>query len=241
VDVIFVGTSTTAGAVRQATRAIPIVMGYSVDPVGDDLVASLARHGGNVTGMASAGKNPSYQQLELLKAIVPGLSRVALVRNPESANYVEDLARAEEAAQKFGVTLVAVDARDVDDAAAAFVAIGNEGVQAVMVVADPRQDGRLPAQQERIAELALEHGLPSASSQREFARAGGLFGCGEDLNDFYRRAASFVDKIFMGAKPADLPIEQPAKLYLTINRKTAAALKLRIPPRLAADADELFD
>lgn len=235
-DLIFLGASTMAEIVRQATRSIPIVLGYSTDPVGAGLATSLARPGGNVTGMASSGEDPAGRQLALLAAVVPGLSRVALLRNPEGTDYDQVLERAQPAARKAGIVLAPVDAREPSDLKAALPALRHDGVAALLITADPA----FLADREAIAALALANRLPSISPQRDYAQGGGLMSCGEDLTEFYRRAATFADRIFKGARPGDLPIEQPAHFHLAINRATAAALGLTVPRELYAEADEVF-
>ncbi len=231
VDIIFLGAPALVYPVRQATRTIPIVMGYSVDPVGKGFVSSLARPGGNITGLASSAIDTSPKQLDLLTAVRPNLSRVALLQNPENPNYAAVLRSTQAAAQKSGIALVPVDAQDPQEIETAFATLARERIEAVMVA----DDGFFFKQQQRLAELALKSGLPSISPEREYAEAGGLMSYGESLKDFYRRAATFVDKILKGAKPGELPIEQPTQFQLVINRRTAAALGLAIPPQLSAD------
>jgi putative tryptophan/tyrosine transport system substrate-binding protein len=231
VDVVFLGTPALVYPVRQATRTIPIVMGYSVDPVGKGFVSSLARPGGNITGLASSTIDTSPKQLELLAAFRPNLSRVALLQNPENPNYAAVLNSTQAAARKAGLALVPVDAQSPEEIEAAFAALARERIEAVMIAAD----GFFFTRHQRLAELALKSGLPSIFPEPEYAEAGGLMSYGESLKDFYRHAASFVDKILKGAKPGELPIEQPTQFHLVINRKTAAALGIAIPPQLHAD------
>jgi putative ABC transport system substrate-binding protein len=236
-DVIFVGTAAAVEPVRQVTRTIPIVMGYSTDPVGAGFVASMARPGGNVTGLASSADDASPKQLELLAAVVPNLSRVGLLQNPDSPNYTPLLKSTQAAALAARLTVVPADARELPELDEAFAVLTKERVQAVRVT----PDAFFFRQSERIAELALKHRLPTIFPQREYADAGGLMSYGENLKEFYRRAATFVDKIFKGARPADLPIEQPTRLNLVVNRKTADALGLTIPPNVYALADEVIE
>jgi putative ABC transport system substrate-binding protein len=236
-DVIFVGTAAAVEPVRQVTRTIPIVMGYSTDPVGAGFVASMARPGGNVTGLASSADDASPKQLELLAAVVPNLSRVGLLQNPDSPNYTPLLKSTQAAALAARLTVVPADARELPELDEAFAVLTKERVQAVRVT----PDAFFFRQSERIAELALKHRLPTRFPQREYADAGGLMSYGENLKEFYRRAATFVDKIFKGARPADLPIEQPTRLNLVVNRKTADALGLTIPPNVYALADEVIE
>jgi putative ABC transport system substrate-binding protein len=236
-DVIFVGTAAAVDPVRQVTRTIPIVMGYSTDPVGSGFVASMARPGGNVTGLASSADDASPKQLELLAAVVPNLSRVGLLQNPDSPNYAPILKSTQAAALAAGLALVPADARELPELDDAFAALTRERVQAVRVT----PDAFFFRQPQRLAELALKHRLPTIFPQREYADAGGLLSYGENLKEFYRRAATFVDKIFKGARPADLPIEQPTRLNLVVNRQTADALGLTIPPQVYALADEVIE
>ncbi|MEA2906807.1 MAG: hypothetical protein QOI12_4194 [Alphaproteobacteria bacterium] len=236
VDVIFLGSPATVNPVREATRTIPIVMGYSSDPVGNGFVASLERPGGNVTGLANPSANISARQLDILKLAVPGLSRVALLQNPDSSLYAHVLATTRSAAQKAGLEVVATDARDLEDIEGALAALRGDRVGGVMVAADEY----FLRYHRQIAELMLTHRLPSIFQERDYVDAGGLLSYGESLKEFYRRAASFVDRIFMGAKPADLPIEQPTRLHLVINRKTANALGMTIPAQLYSIADDVI-
>jgi len=236
VDVIFVETAAAVDLVRQVTRTIPIVMGYSIDPVGGGLVTSLTRPGANVTGMAGSREPTLPKQFELLKATLPNLSRAALLLNPEISDYTGVLANARDTAQKAAVALVWADAHNPDGMADAFAQFTSQRVEAVIVI----DDTYFLTQRERIAGLALTHRLPSIFPKRDFVQAGGLMGYGENLMEFYRRAASFVDRIFKGAKPAELPIER-APPQLVINRKTARALDVTIPPQVYALADEVIE
>jgi putative ABC transport system substrate-binding protein len=237
VGVIFVGTPAMIYPVRQATRTVPIVMGYSIDPVGNGFVTSLAHPGGNITGLASSEDQLSAKQLELLSAIVPDLRRVALVQNQQGPNAAATLKSVQAAAQKMGAELVLVDARTVQDLDEAFVRFGNEGIQAVTVASDRF----FLSQQQRLVDLALKSRLPAIFPERSYAEAGGLMSLGESLKDFYRHAASYVDRIFQGAKPGDLPIEEPALFELTVNRKTAEALGVMVPPSTGVATYQVID
>jgi ABC-type uncharacterized transport system substrate-binding protein len=236
VDVILLETAAAVDAVRQVTRTIPIVMGYSIDPVGNRLVASLTRPGANVTGMAGSTEDTSPKQLELLKAVVPNLARVGILLNPESSDYSEVQTKMQAAAEKAGLALVWVDARNPQGIDRAFAVFANQRVEAVIIT----DDRYFFTQQERIVGHALKHRLPSIYPQRDYVQVGGLMSYGESLKEFYRRAASFVDRIFKGARPAELPIEQVAR-QLVINRKTAAALGMAIPPDVYAFAGEVIE
>lgn len=224
-DLIFVGSPAMVYPVRQATHTIPIVMGYSVDPVGNGFVSNLAHPGGNITGVASAGEDTAGKQLELLAAVVPNLSRVGLLQNPDGSESAPALKRAQAAAEAAGLHLMPVDARVTRDIEPAFQTLTQQRVQALMVSADRF----LFTEQQRIADFALKSALPSIFPERAYVEAGGLMSLGESLKDFYRHAASFVDKIFKGARPGDLPIEQLALLDLVVNRRTAHDLGVALP------------
>ena len=237
VDIIVTAVSASLPTLHRMITKIPIVMAYSTDPVGNALVASLVRPGGNITGLASSSDDSSPKQLELLATVVPNISRVGLLGNPNSTNYPPVLKSAQNAAQKAGLSLVPVEARNPQEIENAFAVLAKERVPAVMVVGD----AVLFQQQRRITELALTNRVATMFAQREYAVAGGLMSYGENVADFFRRSASYVDKIFKGAKPGDLPIEQPTKFNLVINRKTADELGLTIPAQLYIFADEVIE
>jgi putative tryptophan/tyrosine transport system substrate-binding protein len=237
VDVIFLGSPAMVYPVRQATRTIPIVMGYSLDPVGNGFVSNLAHPGGNITGVASLAEDTSGKQLELLAAVAPNLSRIGLLQNPENSSSASILASTRTAAQKAGLDVVPVDARVPQDIDSAFEVLSRERVGAIKV----SSDRFLLTQQQRIADLALKNHLPSIFAERAYVEAGGLMSLGESLKDFYRRAAPFVDKIFKGARPGDLPIEQLSMFDLVINRKTARALGVALPPRSDVAAYDVIE
>jgi len=237
VDVILIGATSAIRMLQRATTTIPIVLAYSTDPVGNGFVASLSRPGGNITGLSSSSDDTAPKQLELVATVVPNVSRIGLLGNPASPTYTDVRKGAENAAQKVGLTLVSVEARNPQEIEAAFAAFVRERVQAFISAGD----ALFFAQRRQIAELALKSRLPSMFSQREYAAAGGLMSYGENLSEFFRRAASFVDKIFKGAKPGDLPMEQPTRFNLVINRKTADALGVAIPPQLYIFADEVIE
>jgi putative ABC transport system substrate-binding protein len=237
VDVFVTGVTAALPALKRATTTIPIVMAYSTDPVGNGLVASLVHPGGNITGLAGSSDDSSPKQLELLATIVPNISRVGLLGNPDTETYSSVLNNAQDAARKVGLSLVPIEARNLQEIEHAFAWSAQERVSAVMVAVDAVFFG----QRWRIAELALANRLPTMFALREYAEAGGLMSYGENIADFFRRAASFVDKIIKGAKAGDLPIEQPTKFNLVINRKTADALGVTIPPQLYIFADEVIE
>ena len=237
VDVIVSGVTAALPALKRATTTIPIVMAYSIDPVGIGVVASLARPGGNITGLASSSDDSSPKQLELLAAVVPNASRIGLLGNSNSPSYFSVLKTAQSAAKRAGLSILPIGARSPQEIEDAFVALARERVPAVMFVGD----AVLYQQQHRIAELALANRLATMFSQREYAVAGGLMSYGEDAADFFHRAPFFIDKIFKGAKPGDLPIEQPTKFNLVINLKTAKALGLTISRDFLLIADEVIE
>jgi putative ABC transport system substrate-binding protein len=237
VDVIVAGSPVAVRPAQQATTTIPIVMGYSTDPVGNGFVASLARPGGNTTGLAGSSDDSAPKQLELLATIVPKLSRVAILTNPYNPNSPAVMKSVRSAAEKAGLLIVPVEARSPQQIEDAFAALAKQSVAAVIV----GNDAMFFVQRQQLAQLALSNRVASIFPLREYAAAGGLMSYGESLREFYRRAASFVDKIFKGAKPGELPIEQPTRFNLAINRKTADALGLMIPPQLYIFADEVIE
>jgi putative ABC transport system substrate-binding protein len=237
IDLIFVGSPAMVYPVRQATHTIPIVMGYSVDPVGNGFVSNLTHPGGNITGLASAGDDTSAKQLQLLASVVPNLSRVGLLQNPENSDASSILKSTQAAAQMAGLELVPVDARVPQDIDAAFQALTRERVGALKV----SSDRFFLTRQQQLADLARKYRLPSIFSERGYVAAGGLMSLDESLKDFYRHAAAFVDKIFKGAKPGDLPIEQLSLFDLAINRTTAQELGVPLPPRTGVAAYEVID
>jgi putative ABC transport system substrate-binding protein len=236
-DLIFLGSPAMVYPVRQATRTIPIVMGYSLDPVGNGFVTSLSHPGGNITGLASLGEDPSAKQLDLMATVVPNLSRVGLLQNPENSSSAAILESTQAAARAARLELVTVEAREPQDIDEAFALLARERVGAVTVPSDRF----FLIRQQQLADLALKYRLPSMFSERGYVEAGGLMSLGESLRDFYRRAASFVDKIFKGARPGDLPIEQLSLFDLVVNRKTAQTLGVKLPPQGNLSAYEVID
>jgi len=236
VDVIVAQGGAATQAAQQATRTIPIVMSVVIDPVGSGLVASLARPGGNVTGLTIMASDLVGKQLELLKELVPKVSRVALLWNPANPGGAPQLRQAEAAARALGVQLQRLEARDPQEIDSAFAAMTRERAGALLIL----PDAIFGNQQRQIAELAAKRRLPSLLGVGEYAESGGLMTYSANNLDLERRAATFVDKILKGAKPADLPIEQPSKFELIINLKTAKALGLTIPQSLLRRADEVI-
>ncbi len=229
VDMIVTSTDAGIAAVKQRTRTIPIVMINATDPVGTGFVASLARPGGNVTGLSTLSPELSAKRLELLKETVPGLSRVAIVWNPDMRGAVLDYKEAEAAARSLRIQLQSVEVSRAEDLDRAFSALAEGRAEALLV---PPINPSLFANRAQIASLAQKNRLPSMFGTREFVDAGGLLSYGPSIADGWRRAAAFVDKILKGAKPSDLPVEQPTTFDLVVNLKTAKALGLTIPPSL---------
>ena len=238
VDIIVSGNNVTTVAAMKATATIPIVMSNSAEPVSAGFVASLARPGGNVTGFSSEPGDEIYgKRLEFLKETVPNLSRVGVLWNPDFAANLERLKSTRETSQALGLTLVPADARELDALDQAFATMVRERAQVLVVLSD----GVLFNCRGQIGVMAVKNRLPAISAVREYAEAGLLLSYGIDLPDQFRRSAVFVDKIFKGAKPADLPVELPTKFELVVNLKTARALGLDVPPTLLARADEVIE
>jgi putative ABC transport system substrate-binding protein len=238
VDVILALSNPPTVATMTATTTLPIVMAGTVDPVGTGLVASLARPGGNVTGLAvDAGGEILGKRFELLKEMIPNLSRLGIMWNPDVVVNRSRQAAMTETARTLGLTTIPVEVRGVDTLEQAFATMTKEHAQAFVV----QGDSVLHEYRGQIAEMALRNRLPSAAVATQLAEAGFLLSYGADLFDLCRRAASFADKIFKGAKPADLPVEQPTKFELVINLKTAKALGLDVPPAVLARADEVIE
>ena len=234
---MLVTTGTPAAhAAKSATRVIPIVIGNVGDPVGTGLVASLARPGGNITGLSSVNTELAGKRLQLLKEVVPRLSRVAVILNPANPTNPPQLKEAQATAPAMGVTLLSLEAKGPDDIDHAFTVIRKERAGALIVFADPM----LNTHQTRITELAVKTRLPAVYNERGYMDAGGLMSYGTNIGDLYRRAATYVDKILKGAKPADLPVEQPMKFELVINLKAAKPIGLTIPPNVLARADKVI-
>jgi putative tryptophan/tyrosine transport system substrate-binding protein len=238
VDVIVAGPTPAAAAAKNATATIPIVGIALTDPVGIGLVASLERPGGNVTGLSySVGAETYGKALDLLKVALPKVRRVAVLSNPTNPGQRPAITTLKAAARSLGVQLQLLEAQGPNEFSTAFAAMAKEHVGALLVMADWLFNDHGA----RLADLAIENRLPSMYGVRENVEAGGLMSYGPNLLDIYRRAGTYVDKILKGAKPADLPVEQPTKFELVINAKTAKALGLTIPPALLARADQVID
>ena len=236
VDVIVGAPTPAVLAAKNATALIPIVGVSLTEPVGVGLIASLARPGGNVTGVSySVGTDIFGKDLELLKEAIPKVRRVAVLSNPDGPVQPLTISNIKEAARSLGLQLQIVEARGPGDFDGAFAAMARERAGALLVVTDPV----FIPHRARLVNLAAKNRLPSIFTQRADVEAGGLMSYGPNFADMYRRAATYVDKILKGAKPADLPVEQPTKFELVINLKTAKALGLTIPQSLLARADEV--
>ena len=237
-DVLLAATGTpTAAALQQATRTVPIVFTIVVDPVGAGFVASLAKPGGNTTGFMAYEYSMSGKWLELLKQIAPRLTRAAVLRDPAAASGTGQFGAVQIVAPSFGVELIPVDVRDageIERAVAAF-ASGSDGGLIVTASAGGT------AHRELIATVAARHKLPAVYPSRHYITAGGLISYGPDLLDQFRRAASYVDRILRGEKPADIPAQAPTKYELVLNLKTARALGLDVPATLLARANEVIE
>ncbi|MFS8084637.1 MAG: ABC transporter substrate-binding protein [Acidobacteriota bacterium] len=237
VDVIVAGTTLSVHSARQATTTIPIIMVAVPDPVGEGFVRSLSKPGGNITGLSNIVTEVSAKHLELLRTAVPKLSQVAVLINPLNPSDSLILEQIAGAAYSMGVKVFAVEASTAKQIDAGFDAMTRSRAQALIVAADSYFD----LQREQIAKLAIKSRLPAIFSNRESTEAGGLMSYGQDLTEHYRRAAAYVDKILKGAKPGDLPVEQPTLLELVINRKTARALELTVPQELMLRADKVIE
>ena len=237
VDVILAAGTAVAVAAKNATSTIPIVVPTMSDPVGLGLVASLARPGGNVTGLSySFGREIFSKQLELLKETVPKVRRVAILANPANPSHAGAIRDMKVAARSLGVQLQLLEARGLNEFDGAFAAMARERAGALLVVSDPVFDFH----RTRLADLAAKSRLPAMYGLRTPTEVGGLMSYGVDIRDHFRRAATYVDKILKGTKPADLPVQQPTKFEMVINLKTAKALGLTIPQSLLLRADEVI-
>jgi putative ABC transport system substrate-binding protein len=237
VDVIVATSGAATRAVQQTTRTIPIVMSQANDPVGSGLVANLARPGGNVTGLTIMSPDLVAKRLELLKELVPKVSRVGLLRNPDNPASAAMLQEAEAAARALGVRLQTLEARNPQEIEVAFAAMLKERAGALLMLTD----AIFTTQRRQIAELAAKGRLPSIGQSSAFPDAGWLMAYGPNLLDLERRAATFVDRILKGAKPGDLPVELPTKFELVTNLRTAKAIGVTIPPSLLQRADRIID
>jgi len=235
VDVIVTG-GLPAVAVKQVTSVIPIVFAVASDPVGTGLVASLVRPGGNATGLSTQAIDLAGKRLELLRQLVPGVRRLAILANIGYSASVIEMSEVQAAARTLGLEVVALEIQRAEDITTAFMAL-NDRAEALYITADPL----LNSNRVRIFALANIARLPTIASIREFVEAGGLMSYGPNYPDLFRRAGDFVDKILRGVKPGDIPVEQPTKFDLVINVAIAKALGLTVPPSLIASADEVIE
>jgi putative tryptophan/tyrosine transport system substrate-binding protein len=236
VDIIMAPSSIYTGAAKRATATIPIIFMSHADPIGSGHVASLARPGGNITGLSIMMTETNVKSLELLKEAVPGLSRVGVIFDPATPSHGPGLKAIEVEGPALGLRVQAVAVRSATEFDSAFSAISRERAGAVLVLSTPL----FIAGARPLAELALKHKLPSMFGPRHHVEAGGLMSYSPDRVDNWRRAATFVDKILKGTKPADLPVQQPTKFELVINLKTAKQIGLTIPPNVLARADKVI-
>jgi ABC-type uncharacterized transport system substrate-binding protein len=237
VDIIVAHGSPAIHAAKEATSTIPVVMVGPGDPVGTGFVASLARPGGNVTGVSNTDVGVAAKRLELLKAALPKLSRVVALRNPTNPAAELLFRETQAAARTLSIEIHLIEVRDPGELERAFSMMAKARAEALIVIADPM----FLSQRRQIANLAMTKRLPSVFARNENVEAGGLMSYGAVLGDMYRHAATYVDKILKGAKPADLPVEQPTKFELVINLKTARALGLTIPPSVLGRADGIIE
>jgi putative ABC transport system substrate-binding protein len=237
VDIIVALSAPAAQAAKQATTTIPIVMVGVGDPVEARLVANLSRPGGNITGSSSLAGELSAKRLELLKEVVPGLARVAVLWNSANPAKAVDWREAQVAARTLRVSLQSREVRGPGDFESVFARMTKDRPDALLALGDPL----LLQERGRIVEFAARNRLPAMYEHRVYTDAGGLIAYGPDFRELYRRAATYVDKILKGARPADLPVEQPTKFELVINLKTARTLGLTIPPSVLSRADQIIE
>jgi putative tryptophan/tyrosine transport system substrate-binding protein len=236
VDLVLVSTTPAAIAAKHATLTIPIVIPTAIDPVGAGLVASLARPGGNVTGLSESSPDLVGKRLELLKDVVPGLSRVVVLWNAANSAHASAWQETQAAARALGLRLHAQDVQGPQDLEGAFALTAQPRPDALLVLSD----ALISIHRQHIAAFATQHRLPAMYGRRDYVEAGGLMSYGVDFRDNFHRAAAYVDKLLKGAQPADLPVEQPMRFELVINLKTAEALGLTIAPALLFQATEVL-
>jgi putative ABC transport system substrate-binding protein len=237
VDLIFTDTTSPALAAKNATHIIPIVVASANDSVDSGVAQSLARPGGNITGLDQIAPELGGKRLELLKEIVPKLSSVVVLWNPRNKSSTRNWNELQDPARQLNLPLHSLEVRNADELDKAFEVAANARADALVILPEPVFVANL----KRIADFAVKNNLPSLFHLKEFADAGGLMTYGPDRSDLFRRSAAYIDKILKGAKPADLPIQLPTKFELVINLKTAKALGLDVPPTLLATADEVIE
>jgi len=235
-EVIVTYGTAAAQALKKATSSMPIVVAAAVDLVGSGIVESLRRPGGNIRGLSAIGVDLSPKHVELMKTMMPRLTSIAVLMNPGNSTHPAILKNVEAAAEKLGMKVVPAAARVPNEIEGAFDAASRKGAGAVIVATDAFYSGQGP----RLADASIRHRMPTISIYDENVHAGCLMSYGQDIASFHRQAATYVDKILKGAKPGDLPIEQPTKFELVINLKTATALRLTVPPLLLGRADEVI-
>jgi putative tryptophan/tyrosine transport system substrate-binding protein len=237
VDVIVATGSPTYRVLQRLSAALPVVVTVTFDPVTEGLAESLARPGGNFTGLSDTAADLGPKQLELIKAVLPRLSSLGVLLNPDNVSHPAQMTRLMLAAQKARIQVVLAEAGTVAGLEPGFASLARERAEAVILFGDTFFAQQFP----QISQAALKHRVPSIYITREYAEAGGLMTYGADIVDNFRRAATFVDKILKGAKAAELPFEQPTRFYLVINLKTAKALGLTIPPSVLQRADQVIE
>jgi putative ABC transport system substrate-binding protein len=237
VDVIVAVSSPSVVAAKNATKTIPIVMPLSSDPVGDGLVASLSRPGGNITGLSLMAPELAVKRLQLLKEVFPKVRPVAALWNPDYTGMAARLRQTQGAAPSVGMEVISVEIRDSRELERALEALDRQRPSAIFLLADPLT----LSQRLRIVEFAAEERIPAIYEVSQFVEAGGLISYGPNTDDLVRRSATYVDRILKGAKPAELPIEQPAKFELVINLKTAKALGITLPQSVLLQADRIIE
>ncbi len=237
VDLIVATGAPACHAAKRATATIPIVVTLTTDPVGEGFAASLARPGGNMTGMSTGNDDTAQKLVEVLLVAAPKVKSIAVMSNASISTHPQLVQRVQVAAKRAGRQVVAIGVRTPEDIERGFATITREHADGIIILAD----SFLLSQRARIAALALKHRLPSIYPQQQFAESGGLLSYGADFNDNFRRVGIFVDKIFKGAKPGDIPFEQPTRYFVAINRKTANALGIKISGELLARADKVIE
>jgi putative ABC transport system substrate-binding protein len=237
VDVIVTSSTPATSAAQRATNRIPIVMTSIGDPVGSGLIKTLARPGGNITGLTTMAAELSLKRLEMLRSVTPKLAHVGVLINPENSTNIETFKSVDAVAQKLGIRATSFEIRTLAQLEDGFLRMKRDAVQAVLLA----QDGVFIQHKQRIAELALRNRLPSIGALEQFVEAGLLLSYGPNLPDVYRRAALYVDKLVKGAKPADLPVEQPTRFDLVVNKRTAMALGITVPADILVRAERFIE
>ena len=236
-DILLCAGAPAAQGARRVTSSVPIVMTNAADPVGTGLVASLARPGGNITGLSDFNEGVVMKRLEILKEIIPSLTRVAVLYNPANPTNPRQLKLTQEAARPLGISVLALEVRGADDVARASAAIQKERPGALLAIGDPALGSLRP----QLVDLAARYRLPASFSGKDSIDLGGLMSYGTRFEDLYRRAATYVDRVLKGANPADLPIEQPSTFEFVLNLRTARALGLTIPRSVVLRADRVIE